>query len=274
MDNLYKEKYKQAPEKIKEIVLSPDINEILSEIENTYDIAEEKRGHEFIDKEVDGVLLGIKHPKDFVVGLENTLGVSEEDARKIAKEVNEKIFSPVKDYLIELHKIGGDKTETQHNTQENMANEDTHPDIPPKALVFNTENFTPKEITHQNTNTGAPVSVSPPVPPAPLPPLPPTPPENTQEELQRENIPIAPPVDTTPHTPVAPLIAQNTNDNSAPQNPFETKLEQASVLSSNLPAPPSKIENQTPTSAPNTTQENTNNIETTQQKDRYREPIE
>jgi hypothetical protein len=59
------------------------------------------------------------HPKDFVPSLVEKLNVPKEKAQAIAKEVNQKIFSPVKDLLIELYKLEkNEKTEVEEQKQE------------------------------------------------------------------------------------------------------------------------------------------------------------
>ncbi|MBU1246466.1 hypothetical protein KJ973_00790 [Patescibacteria group bacterium] len=155
MNDSIKEKYKLAPDQIKKIILSDDTNEVLFQIEETYNIPKEKRGYEFIDTAVDNILLGITRPEDFVFNLKEALGVSAEDAQKIAGEISEKIFAPVKDYLINLHKTEEDEEEEEPAVaiapQENIEGETVsrpNPNEPQQALAFNTE---PENSAPQNT---------------------------------------------------------------------------------------------------------------------------
>jgi len=156
MDQNIKAQYKLAPAKIKDIILSSDTNEILFNIEEAYNVPQEKRGNDFIDKEVDSILLGLTHPRDLLFNLQKTLGTSSKDTQKIANEIKIKIFAPVKDYLIELYQMEKDEAEKfftikQENTEKEMITNSNIPfDVPQRTLVLNKENVIQKTI-HQTT---------------------------------------------------------------------------------------------------------------------------
>jgi hypothetical protein len=94
------------------ILSSLDMGQVLVSTDNIgtkYNLEELQR--ETFAYLIGTVLLGDTHPKDFIPSLEKELRVSNEVARAIATEVNEKIFTPVKDLLIEMYQLGGTREE-------------------------------------------------------------------------------------------------------------------------------------------------------------------
>lgn len=102
---LFQEKYNAAPKKIQEVTASEETSTTLADIAVAHQVDEEGFGNPIIGRLVGQVLVGMLHPKDFVPSLEKELSVPKETAQKIAKEVNEKIFSQVKDELVKLHNL-------------------------------------------------------------------------------------------------------------------------------------------------------------------------
>ncbi len=105
--SLFQEKYNISPQKIQEAVDSDDVPEILADIALKNHIGDMGLGNPILGRLVGETLVGFLHPKDFVPSLEKELEISNENARSIAKEVNEKIFSQVKDELIVMHNLDG-----------------------------------------------------------------------------------------------------------------------------------------------------------------------
>ncbi|MCK5027030.1 MAG: hypothetical protein KAS07_01285, partial [Candidatus Pacebacteria bacterium] len=105
--SLFQEKYNISPQKIQEAVDSNDAPEILADIALKNHIGDMGLGNPILGRLVGEILVGLLHPKDFVPSLEKELEISNENARSIAKEVNEKIFSQVKDELIVMHNLDG-----------------------------------------------------------------------------------------------------------------------------------------------------------------------
>jgi hypothetical protein len=104
---LYIEKYKTAPQEIKHLMSFEGSIDTLRSLWETYDIEDNHEQCKRLSFEIGCVLLGVTHPRDFIKQLEQELGVSPETARSIAKDVNEKMFSQVKDLLIEIHNLRG-----------------------------------------------------------------------------------------------------------------------------------------------------------------------
>ncbi len=101
---LFKDHYQNAPQKIQEVVDSFETAETLAQIAADHSVDDNKGiGNRDLGRLTGRVLVGMLHPKDFVPSLVEKLEIPKERAQKIAKEVNQKIFSQVKDLLIELH---------------------------------------------------------------------------------------------------------------------------------------------------------------------------
>lgn len=108
---MFDEYYEKAPEEIKEVVDSYETATILGDIARENNVDVNGFGNPVIGRLTGRILIGMINPKDFIPNLEKELDISNEKARIIAKEVNEKIFAPVKDFLIEIHQLGGVKKE-------------------------------------------------------------------------------------------------------------------------------------------------------------------
>ena len=129
---LYKIKYKTASQEILDVMRHENCIETLEKIWESNDISSNKnRGR--LSFEIGSVLLGITHPKDFIPNLEKELEVSSEVAKQIARDVNEKIFSQVKDTLIKIHNIGGQNNETSNNESSVSTQEDEN-STPPEEF--------------------------------------------------------------------------------------------------------------------------------------------
>ena len=107
---LFKDYYQKTPKQIQEVVGSFETSETLAQIAVNHKVDNNKGvGNRDLGRLTGQVLVGMLHPKDFVPALVEKLEIPKERAQKIAKEVNQKIFSQVKDLLIEIYglKKGG-----------------------------------------------------------------------------------------------------------------------------------------------------------------------
>lgn len=98
-----KEKLQKIPVELKFLVQSTEIDDILDQIADEFDIPETWKG-EFV-RPVIAVLIGDLPPKDFVPVLSDNLAMTTDEALMLARRVNEKIFSVVKPFLAELYAI-------------------------------------------------------------------------------------------------------------------------------------------------------------------------
>ncbi len=90
------------PKDIKEAISSTDFIYTVQDISKKYNLHIDKMGE--LSDEISLVMLGFTHPADFTKNIKNRLSVDENTAHEITKEVNEKIFKPIKESLMEIHK--------------------------------------------------------------------------------------------------------------------------------------------------------------------------
>ncbi|MCK5592293.1 MAG: hypothetical protein KAI72_10095 [Candidatus Pacebacteria bacterium] len=227
------EKFNQAPLKIQDIVMSVETSEILYGIEKKYEVYKEEDGFRILPKETTKVLIGITHPKDFVPSLVEKLDIPRERAQEIAKEINQKIFSPVKDLLIEIHGLKKEGTkprvpvsDIKENGTESVS-KTTTPPVPtiPKKQDSSVPQIPNKQVENKNTKPSVPTP--PPIPQAtktPVSTTPKNPPQSTtQTSLENKSVSEIP----------TPKKEEPVSDDSSQKlkNSFEEKLKQISVPS-------------------------------------------
>ncbi|MCK5096293.1 MAG: hypothetical protein KAR24_02990 [Candidatus Pacebacteria bacterium] len=110
----YAKKFEEAPEKIQNLIRLESTTACVASFEEFHNLNDTQRGN--LATLVGCVLLGITHPKEFIPTIEKELEISNEVAKQIAKEVNEKIFAQVKDILITTYNLDG---QTNENSEDN-----------------------------------------------------------------------------------------------------------------------------------------------------------
>jgi len=96
------EKFQTIPNKVKEAILSTEVNQKLQDIVDEHRLQFDE-GEE-LTKEIGYIMLGLKNPKDFIKNIQIATNLDKVTAEKIAEEVNERIFKEIKDALKEIHK--------------------------------------------------------------------------------------------------------------------------------------------------------------------------
>jgi hypothetical protein len=132
--SLFQEKYDNAPKGIQEVIDSDDVSEILADIALKNGVGDDGLGNPKLGRLVGYSLVGMLHPKDFIPNLEKDLGVSNETARTIAKDVNEKVFAPVKDLLVEMYGLGKINSSTSEPSPVQKTGYNTSPELFEKKL--------------------------------------------------------------------------------------------------------------------------------------------
>ena len=94
-----KEEFQKMPEKLREALISVDKVKAFSEVREKYKIHVDQAG--ILAREIDLVLMGFVPTKDFTERLKEKIGADDEKARKIAKDVDEKIFIKIRENLKE-----------------------------------------------------------------------------------------------------------------------------------------------------------------------------
>ena len=116
---LFKDHYQNAPQKIQEVVDSFETAETLARIAADHSVDDNKGiGNRDLGRLTGRVLVGMIHPKDFVPSLAEKLDIKKDRAQEIAREVNQKIFSQVKNLLIEIHGLKNPSKNSQTLTSE------------------------------------------------------------------------------------------------------------------------------------------------------------
>jgi len=96
------EKYKNLPDDVKQTIFSTHVEDIVGEVGKKYSLHIDQMGE--VIEEVELVMLGVNHPKDFIEHLGERLGIEDrEKIRAIADEINGKIFRSIRESLKKVH---------------------------------------------------------------------------------------------------------------------------------------------------------------------------
>ncbi|MBU1179075.1 hypothetical protein KKB69_01950 [Patescibacteria group bacterium] len=120
MANLTSEKlnelYQKLPPDVKEAYFGVNTAEILQSIAKENNLTTEKLG--IMADETGLLMLGITHPAEFISNLANRMDLQKELARKVAHEINEKIFSKIRESLRKIHSGETEKEEKEKEQPE------------------------------------------------------------------------------------------------------------------------------------------------------------
>lgn len=97
----------KLPKDLKDAIFSVDSAGIIQETGKKYNLMVDKIGE--LADETGLVMLGLTHPKDFISNLVRRLEIDAATARKIADEINTRVFKKVRDSLKKLHGINDEK---------------------------------------------------------------------------------------------------------------------------------------------------------------------
>lgn len=95
--------YRSLPSDIQEALVSVEVGNILEEIGKKHRLHVDQAG-ELYD-ETGLVMFGITHPKDYIRNLQTRLKTDADTAKKIAIDVNEQIFRPIRESLKKIHGV-------------------------------------------------------------------------------------------------------------------------------------------------------------------------
>lgn len=99
-----KKNYSRLPKEIKVVLDSEENTDKIYDLGSKHDLHIDKIG--LLHQEINLVMLGVVKPQEFIPNLREKLKVSDEEARKIALEVNEQIFNPIRESLKQVHAMG------------------------------------------------------------------------------------------------------------------------------------------------------------------------
>ena len=103
------------PVDVQEAILSVAVGQTIKGIGNNYSLHVDKMG-ELLD-ETGLVMIGSTHPKNYIKNLERRLSVDYDTAKKIATDINEQVFRPIRESLKKIHNIGDQEMEVQSSTE-------------------------------------------------------------------------------------------------------------------------------------------------------------
>lgn len=99
--------YNKVPENIRAVISSEDTDEKIFDISQKYDLHIDTTGG--LGKLTLMVMIGLLKPQEFIPELTRRLKLDQETANKVAQEVNEQIFKPIRDSLKRIHGLDGSK---------------------------------------------------------------------------------------------------------------------------------------------------------------------
>lgn len=99
--------YDALPEDVKEAMTAVNTVNILTAMKSKYNLHIDQLGE--LSGEVGLLMVGAVRPQEFIGKIEASLHIPRETAKQIATEVNEKIFRPVRESLMQIHKMNDAK---------------------------------------------------------------------------------------------------------------------------------------------------------------------
>lgn len=101
--NALQDKFRNLPEDLQDAIFSEDISTKVMAIGKKYGLNLDKI--EELHTATTSVILGTLHPRNFTMELSKNLGIDDMSAKKIATEVNEQIFLPIRESLKKIHEV-------------------------------------------------------------------------------------------------------------------------------------------------------------------------
>lgn len=95
--------FAELPGDVKDAMSAVDTVHVLADIQKKYSLHIDQAGELSTDAAL--LMVGAIKPQEFIGQIETNLRIPHETAKLIAAEVNEKIFRPVRDSLMQIHKM-------------------------------------------------------------------------------------------------------------------------------------------------------------------------
>ncbi len=106
-ENQLFEKFRTLPDDIRQSFVSFDTLDVLGKITGKYKLHIDQGGA--LSEQVGLLMLGVTRPRDFLANIQTALNIPIETAGEIVKEVNDKIFFPIRQSLKEIHNLAEGK---------------------------------------------------------------------------------------------------------------------------------------------------------------------
>jgi len=110
------DKFKNLPKDIQNAISSVSVGKTMEEIGKKYRLHVDKMNELF--DETGLVMLGLTHPKDYIKNLQKRLVIDIDTVKKIAADINEQIFRPIRESLKEIHNVVGEDQPSETNRQQ------------------------------------------------------------------------------------------------------------------------------------------------------------
>lgn len=152
----------ETPSKINESTTSKNTTAVLSSVAKEENLHVDQAGQ--LHDAVSQVFSGDLHPNEFVPEIKNALNLSDEQASRIAKKLDEKVFAPAKEALRESH--------TRVQDDANIFDQNIEARSVLNAISNPTSIPTTSTVTQTTPKINVPKPLPPKVPTAPLPDMP------------------------------------------------------------------------------------------------------
>ncbi len=107
-DEEFDKEFNALPEDVREAMTAVNTVNIMVEIKTKYNLHVDQLKE--LSTETGMLMLGATHPQEFIGKIEAALHIPNENAKQIAAEINEKIFRPVRESLMQIHEMGEEKS--------------------------------------------------------------------------------------------------------------------------------------------------------------------
>ncbi|OHA57365.1 MAG: hypothetical protein A2114_01385 [Candidatus Vogelbacteria bacterium GWA1_51_14] len=100
----FNERYNKLPPIVKQAIDAVETADLIQTISEAHKLHIDQMGE--FSNQIGLVMLGVVKPQEFIPNLREKLKIGDEEARKIALEVNEQIFNPIRESLKQVHAMG------------------------------------------------------------------------------------------------------------------------------------------------------------------------
>lgn len=121
-------RYDDLPEDLQKALFSTQTSDAIFEVGKKHGLVIEKMGE--LADETGLVMLGMTKPNEYIKNLEKRLGVEVIKAKEIAEDINQKVFSPIRESLKKIHGITA-----KVSPPENLPVEPITKSIPQKVIM-------------------------------------------------------------------------------------------------------------------------------------------
>jgi len=136
------EKYEKLPRDVQEAILDINTSGVLQTISKENNLTTEQLGA--LADETGLLMLGLTHPNNFISNLTQRLAIDKELTRKVAHQVNEQIFSKIRESLRKMYEEEPEQTPTSQIPHTIQPQREFKPEGPEGKDIF--EERTQKEI--------------------------------------------------------------------------------------------------------------------------------